>query len=69
MQAKEKAAKIIRPMKNCTRLRNNGNTKYGLKIAADIENSFVVFFPQRMLKFFNDEEYFQKIVKEVWVEK
>ena len=42
------------------------NTKYGSKIAADIEDSFVVFLPQRLVNFFEEEEeYFQNIVKEV----
>ena len=41
------------------------NMKYGLKIAVDIDNSLVVFLPHQFVKFFEDEEYFQYIVKGV----
>ena len=43
-------------------------TKYGSKIAADIENTFMIFFPQRILTLFQaDEDYYQELIREIAV--
>ena len=41
---------------------------YGSKIAADIENTFVIFFPQRIVTLFQaDEDYYQELIQEIAV--
>ena len=42
--------------------------KYGSKIAADIENTFVIIFPQRIVTLFQaDEDYYQELIREIAV--
>ena len=45
-------------------------TKYGSKIAADIANTFVIFFPQQIVILFQaDEDYYQELIRKIAVGK